>query len=69
MYKAIVIVAYNRPIELRRLLNSIEASHIDTCIDLVVSIDHSQFQHQMKEVVDQFKWSYGEKRLYLRLKI
>lgn len=65
---AIVVVAFNRPKTLSRLLESLAASkYPDESIDLIVSIDHSESQQSTVDVADAFKWQHGRKRILRQL--
>jgi len=59
---AIVVVTYNRPKSLTRLLNSIANANYDTFEDivLVISIDGGS-PTEMQEIADNFDWYYGKK--------
>ena len=65
MNVALLVVAFNRPEPLRRLLNSLSAAqaqktHID--ISLIISIDHSDVP-EVTEIAEDYKWSLGKKRV------
>lgn len=58
---AIVVVGYNRPKSMSRLLNSLNlASYLDYMVDLVISIDYSG-DNSVSVVADEFAWKNGEK--------
>ncbi|MBO6148760.1 MAG: hypothetical protein J6O55_05400 [Lachnospiraceae bacterium] len=60
---AIVVVAYNRPISLKRLLQSLnDAAYPMQGIPLVLSLDKSG-NTEVESVARSFEWKYGEKRL------
>ena len=70
---AIVVIAYNRDLSLKRLLNSLDkadytssASASDsaagTGIPLIISIDKSN-NAKVAEVANSFNWKYGEKKV------
>jgi len=65
MNPAIVIVAYNRPHALRRLLDCLaRADYPALSIPLVISIDSGGSQHsQVREAAESFQWVQGEKRV------
>ncbi len=67
MRPAIVVVAYNRPMALRRLLDSLAALHGVPDVPLVISIDRGgdQFTAVLAEA-EQFAWPLGEKRVLVR---
>ena len=63
---AIVIIAYNRPKSLERLINSIvNANYVDyKDIHLVISIDGGENKNiEVKNIADSFYWEYGEKTI------
>lgn len=61
MKPAIVVVTYNRPRNLKRLLLALEnAYYNDNDIDLIVSIDYGG-DEKVNEVAEQAKWSHGNK--------
>lgn len=62
---AIVVVGYNRPKSLKRLLSSLKAANYppDTDIPLVISLDYCNDQettNSLEIVVSNFKWAYGK---------
>jgi len=64
---AIVVVAYNRPESLKRLLASLAGLHGAVDVPLVISIDAGGNQFaQVLAVAEQFEWLYGEKRIVVR---
>lgn len=67
MRPAIVVVAYNRPHALRRLLDSLAALQGARDVPLVISIDRGgdQFAAVVAEA-EQFAWPFGEKRVVVR---
>ena len=70
MKPGIVVVAYNRPIALRRLLQSLQSLVIlpgEATVPLVISIDAGGDQvAQVLAVAEQFAWTFGEKRIIVR---
>jgi glycosyltransferase involved in cell wall biosynthesis len=62
---AIVVIAYNRPNSLKRLLNSIASASYDyNDIPLIISIDYHESENQkVIEVAESFDWKYGEKKI------
>ena len=61
---AIVIIAYNRPESLKRVLQSVQnASYSDTNITLVISIDFWNNDNPCFNIADNFQWQYGEKKI------
>lgn len=66
MKPAIVVVTFNRPDSLARLLKSIAGAEYDQKeITLIISVDfqESEGHEQVLKVADGFNWSYGEKRV------
>lgn len=60
---AIVVIAYNRPDSLERLLQSIDRGYFfpkDAPITLHISIDHSN-ETKVATVAKNFEWKHGEK--------
>ena len=63
---ALVVVGYNRPDSIRRILKSLaEAQYDYENIQLVVSIDHSGNEEVVQAAKD-FVWKYGPKRVWYR---
>lgn len=61
---AIIIVTYNRPQSLRRLLDSIEKAHYrEKNIPLIISVDYQDSENHSKviDIANNFEWVYGEK--------
>lgn len=60
---SIVIIAYNRPDSLKRLLCSLnEANYNEANITLIISIDKSD-NKEVEKVAERFKWRFGEKKI------
>ncbi len=60
MKPAIVVVGYNRPQSMKRLLDSIgKAKYPSTDIPLIVSIDESDRSDEVEQVARDFDWKYG----------
>lgn len=66
----VCVVGFNRPISMRRLLNSlIKVETFSDELDIYISIDHASKDHdniETIEVAKDFKWSHGEKKLNIR---
>lgn len=61
---AIVVVGYNRPDGVKRLLDSIgQASYNCTDIPLIISIDESNRSNEVEAVAKAFEWTYGTKEI------
>jgi len=64
LYKpAIVIVAFNRPKALRRLLDSIALSEIPENTPLVISIDRAEDNQNVLDIANNFEWKFGSKEV------
>ena len=66
---AIVVVGFNRPQSITRLLNTLSSARYDfTNTNLVLSIDHSNCDRgrNVRELCNEFNWRHGEKRLLIR---
>jgi hypothetical protein len=58
---AIVIVTYNRPASLNRLLGSLDrVNYYGDTVDLIISIDFSG-NNSCNEISENFNWNYGNK--------
>lgn len=63
---AIVVVAYSRPDETRRLLDSLlRAEYDENKVDLVISIDKGKRQSEIVDLANTIDWPYGQK--YVRV--
>ena len=64
---AVVVVAYNRPKETRRLVDSILLAHFDgDAVDLIVSIDKSDCQQQVHDACADVTWEHGTYSIVMR---
>ncbi len=64
----IVIVTYNRPNSLKRLLLSVQnASYPKNDIELLISIDYSG-SNDCYSIAENFEWKYGSKKLIVHKK-
>ena len=65
LHPAIIVVAYNRTESLRRILYSLTESDYTGYEDihLVISIDYSPLYKEVKEIADNFTWTYGSKKV------
>ncbi len=60
----IVVVAYNRPRSLIRLLNSLKkADYPNDDIDLIISIDKGDDNTAVLGIANNFKWGFGDKKV------
>lgn len=63
---AIVVLAYNRPNCLNRLLLSLQkAVYPDRPVTLVISVDHSDIS-EVRSIAEKFEWKQGTKKLVLQ---
>lgn len=62
MHNAIIVITYDRPASLMRLLDSVlEARYPSSdVIDLIVSIDKSTVEAELVKVAKSLKWPFGE---------
>lgn len=61
---AIVVVGYDRPDSMRRLLQSLlRAEYDENNIDLIISLDRSDRQNELIALANEISWLYGEKIL------
>ena len=63
---AIVVVGYNRPHSLRRILKSLTlANYLVEDVPLVISIDFSDSPegHEARAYAKEFEWTFGPKRV------
>lgn len=60
---AIVVIGYNRPVSMQRLLNSLsQGIYGNDKITLIISIDNSGTD-EVKKCADIFFWKFGEKKI------
>lgn len=62
----IVVVTYNRPNSLKRLLNSLQNAEYEfNDVTLIISIDHqdSDNHNEVVRLANEFDWVYGEKKI------
>jgi len=65
----IVVVAYNRPRSLERLLGSLKkAIFLKNNIDLIISIDKATNNEDVLEIANNFIWDYGTKKVNYQAK-
>ncbi len=58
---AVIVITFNRPASLYRLINSLaHANYESQTVDLIISIDNSGNEESAK-VADEFAWNYGQK--------
>ena len=61
---AVVVVGYNRPFGLKRLILSLkEADYLSDKVDLVISIDKGKKQQEIIDICEKIKWDFGEKHI------
>lgn len=66
MFPQILVIAYNRPKSLKRLLDSIALSEYPLgSINLVISIDGNE-NKEVKHIADLFDWKYGNKEIIVQ---
>ncbi len=57
---AVILVGYNRPESLKRLFKSVVNASSDESVDLIVSIDKSDSQDIVLNVIDTMQWDKGK---------
>lgn len=61
---AIIVIAYNRPKSLKRLLESLKiASYPSNEIHLIISIDKADDNNEVINVANSFDWNFGTKKI------
>lgn len=61
---AIIIVAFNRPNSLKRLLSSLNRIHPKVInIQLIISIDYSLNNEEVVLIAEEYKWKFGPKKV------
>jgi len=61
---AIVVVAYNRPKSLSRILISLQnANYPGKSVPLIISIDRGEHNLDVLEIAENFNWSNGQKKV------
>ena len=55
MYLSICIPSYNRPLELRRLLDSVDSVQYADEIEIVIQEDHAPLRNEVREQVEQYQ--------------
>lgn len=64
MNPAIVVVGYNRPDTLKRLLQSVgNATYHNSDIDLIISLDKADNEENVVKVANDFEWRFGKKTI------
>lgn len=56
---AVILVGYNRPESLKRLYNSVLNAKYNSAVDLIVSVDKSEAQNTVLNVINADKWDKG----------
>lgn len=60
----IIVVAFNRPRSLSRLLKSLsKADYPSKDIPLILSIDKAEDNKEVLQIANDFKWNFGEKKV------
>ena len=60
----IIVVGYNRPDAMSRLLNSLrDADYSGDNVDLLVSIDRGDRQQEIIKIAEAYEWRFGKKRI------
>ena len=64
MYLSICIPSYNRPLELRRLLDSVDSVQYADEIEIVIQEDHAPLRNEVREQVEQYQAHAGFQVVY-----
>lgn len=62
----VVVVAYDRPNSLQRILSSLFNSHCPKGTKLIVSIDNNGKNKNIADIANAFDWPFGEKEVIYR---
>ncbi|MEL6484270.1 MAG: hypothetical protein AAFP96_05420, partial [Bacteroidota bacterium] len=64
-HPAIVVVAFNRPKSLKRVLKSVQTAFYPSEIEipLIISIDYSPTNKEVLEIAHDFTWKNGAKQV------
>ena len=61
---AVVVIAYNRPKSLTRLLQSLgDARYPDVNIPLIISVDFAEKNQEVLRIVENFNWKFGTREI------
>lgn len=63
MSYCIVVVGYNRPFALKRLLNSLSKAVYEQPCDLIISLDYWEDQNQLIRISEEYIWENGKKQI------
>ena len=64
---AIVVVAYNRPRSLERILYSLSKTQKINDVKLIISIDNNEPENlNVKEIAEKYNWPFGKKEVIYR---
>lgn len=63
MMPAVVVMAYNRPDSLQRLLASLRTAEHPDGVPLIISIDRGDDNNDVVAQADQFDWCHGDKQV------
>ncbi len=62
IFPPVVVVAYNRPRSLNRILTSLnKAYYPNRDIELIISIDQAEGNQEVLEIANNYRWEYGTK--------
>src|SRR5262245_8664613 len=68
MKPSVVVIAYDRPAALKRLLDSLARAWHPDGVTLIVSIDRAAggVNREVAMLANRFEWTHGDKRVILR---
>lgn len=58
----IIVVAYNRPLSLIRILDSLQKAEYPYSVTLIISIDKSD-SNEVAKIAEKFRWMHGKKEV------
>ena len=62
----IVVVGYNRPKSLSRLLNSLAAAQYHKEVELIISIDDGKNNTDVCDIAEKYEWKHGKKTILVQ---
>ena len=62
---AICVIAYNRPLSLKRNLEALSKAYYNENVTLIISIDKSE-NRLVAQYAENFDWLHGEKKVIVR---
>jgi GT2 family glycosyltransferase len=63
----LIVVTYNRPNSLNRLLNSLSKANYAQKVDIIISID-GKGDKEISKIANDLKWNFGNKEIIIHKK-